>query len=164
MKNKKILQLVYGGLFTALVTIATMFFKIPTAIGYVNLGDGVLLSAATMLGPYAAIPAALGSALADLLLGYTAYAPITFVVKGVMGLLAGFLLVKRDRLFNAGNLFAFLLCEVWMAAGYFAFETFAYGLAAATGSIIPNLLQGVAGIVLALILTPILQKVRKNHE
>ena len=40
MKNNKVLLIVYCGLFAALVVIATALLKIPTAIGYVNLGDG----------------------------------------------------------------------------------------------------------------------------
>ncbi len=39
----------------------------------------------------------LGSALADILLSYTHYAPITFIVKGIEGYIAGTLLEKKYR-------------------------------------------------------------------
>ena len=40
--------LVYGGLFTALIVLATMFLKIPTLIGYANMRDGFALASAAL--------------------------------------------------------------------------------------------------------------------
>jgi uncharacterized membrane protein len=47
-------------------------------------------AAASILGPFAAISAAIGSALADLIVGYSLYMPATFLIKGLMGLISGF--------------------------------------------------------------------------
>ena len=124
---------------------------IPTAIGHINLGDLVILVSAYILGPFAFVPAAIGSTLADLLAGYPQYAVATFIIKGVMGLVAG-LLHKRNREGKVSlgrKLTASFIAEVIMIAGYFAFESlpFMYGVAAALGSVIPNGIQASAAIV-----------------
>ena len=99
MKNDKnrnnIKKIAYAGVLAALVFAGTEL-HIPTAIGHINLGDLVILVSAYVLGPFAFIPAAIGSTLADLLAGYPQYAGATFIIKGVMGLVAG-LLLKRNK-------------------------------------------------------------------
>lgn len=77
------LTLALSGMMAALVFVATYFFKLPVSItqGYIHLGDGfILLGASLWVGQRAA--AAIGSALADLLGGYTLYILPTFVIKG----------------------------------------------------------------------------------
>ena len=160
--SRQLRLVVYGGLFTALTLLATLFLKIPTGIGYANMGDGFVLAAGALLGPFAGIPAALGSMLADLMLGYTIYAPATLVIKGLMGLLAG-LFIQKAAAFSWKNLLLFAALELWMVLGYFLFECVLYGVAAALGSVVPNLLQGVVGAVLALILVPLLQKLEVHR-
>ena len=84
MGDNKIKKLTFSGVMAALTFIATYFIKIPNPIGYIHLGDGVILAGATLLGPAAILPAAFGSALADLLGGYSVYIIPTFLVKGLM--------------------------------------------------------------------------------
>lgn len=56
--------------------------------GYWNLGDvGLYLSAALLGGPWGAIIAALGAAIADLIRAQAIYAPATLVIKALMALL-----------------------------------------------------------------------------
>ena len=158
---KIILRLTFAGVFSALILLATQLFKIPTGIGYANLGDGFILVAAYLLGPAAFFPAAIGSALADLLAGYPIYIPATFVIKGLMGLAAGFLL-KNEKITVVRKIAVFTLAELIMIGGYFGYESlpFMYGPAAAAGSIIPNLGQAAVGILMGMILTAILEKQR----
>ncbi len=69
-KTKSNLRLIaICGIFAALVFIGTEL-RIPTAIGYMNLGDAVILVASYFIGPSAFFPAAIGSALGDLIAGY----------------------------------------------------------------------------------------------
>lgn len=83
------------GLFTALTCVATLIIQIPIGIGYINFGDAIVYVAAAVVGPTgAAIAGALGSAAADLITGYAVYAPFSFVVKGLEGLVAGILIKK----------------------------------------------------------------------
>ena len=83
-------RIVRAALLAALTCVATMIIKIPSPLkGYLNLGDCVVLLAGWMLPPvYGALAAGLGSGLADLFLGYVVYAPATFVIKGLMALVA----------------------------------------------------------------------------
>lgn len=158
MNRKNILKLTVAGVFTALVLLSTQL-KVPTAIGYANMGDGVILLASYLLGPAAFFPAAIGSALADLMAGYAPYIPATFVIKGLMGLAAGFIM-KNEKVTVIRRLIAFIAAEAIMVAGYFAFEALMYGPAAAAGSIFPNLGQGAVGILVAMLLTTLLSKLR----
>ena len=150
-KNRKNLRrIAYAGVLAGLIFIGTEL-HIPTAIGHINLGDLVILVSAYILGPFAFVPAAIGSTLADLLAGYPQYAIATFLIKGIMGFVAG-LLLKRNREGKASlgrKLTASFIAEVIMVAGYFAFESlpFMYGVAAALGSVIPNGIQASAAIV-----------------
>ena len=84
------LTLALSGMMAALVFVATYFFKLPVSItqGYIHLGDGFILLGASLLG-WASVPAAaIGSALADLLGGYTLYILPTFVIKGLVAAVA----------------------------------------------------------------------------
>ena len=143
------------GIFAALVFIGTEL-KIPTAIGYMNLGDGVILIASFFIGPAAFFPAAIGSALGDLIAGYPSYIAPTFIIKGVMGLLAGLIMLSargkniKDILLR---ILASVVAELIMVGGYFAFEVFMYGKEAALGSVAFNFIQAGVAIVIAVPLT-----------
>lgn len=158
--RQRILYLALGGVFSAFILLATQL-KIPTAIGYANLGDGLILAASYFLGPFAFFPAAIGSALADLIAGYPVYIPATFVIKGLMGLTAGYLL-RKDGISFVRRLLAAVLSEMLMVGGYFLFETLLYGIVAASGSLIANAVQGAVGIALGLALTQALGFAREK--
>ena len=143
-------KIAYAGVLAALVFIGTEL-HIPTAIGHINLGDLVILLSSYILGPLAFFPAAIGSTLADLLAGYPQYAVATFLIKGIMGLVAGILLKRNaeGKTHLVRKLSVSLVTELIMIAGYFAFESlpFMYGVEAALGSVIPNGIQASAAIV-----------------
>ena len=67
MKVRKINRLTMGGMLAALVAVFTAYVSVPIAGGYFHPGDAMIALSAIVLGPYAAIPAAIGSGLADLL-------------------------------------------------------------------------------------------------
>lgn len=138
------------GVFAALILVATQI-RVPTGIGYINLGDGVTLFAGFVLGPMAALASGIGSALSDLLAEYPQFILPTFLIRGAMGLVSGCLLHQEKGL--ARKVIAFFLCEVIMLSGYFAFEVLFYGWRAASASLLMNGIQAAAGIVLALLLT-----------
>lgn len=160
MSHNKIVRLVFTGLLTALVCVATMVIKIPTPTnGYVNLGDAMVLMSGWLLGPaYGFFAAGVGSALADLISGYGSYVAGTLVIKGLMGLVAAGMVMKDD-----GSLFhrviGAVLAEVIMIGGYFLYEStlLGYGLAAAA-SIPGNAMQGLMGVVFGLLLFRTVEK------
>ncbi|MDR7855443.1 ECF transporter S component [Tissierella sp.] len=150
MNTKTITRL---AILMALTVVMTMVVHIPTfgTNGYLNLGDMVVFLAALMLGRKGGfLVGGVGSALADILLGYTHYAPITLIVKGLEGYIAGRLL--ETKLGQRSPLFATSVGGIWMAFGYYFAEIFMYGGKAAMASIPGNLLQGIVGAISAVAL------------
>ena len=84
--RKKIRLLALTGMLTALVTVATIAIRIPTATkGYINLGDTVVnISAWISGGFYGGIAGGIGSLMADILSGCYIYAPATLIIKFLM--------------------------------------------------------------------------------
>ena len=56
-----------------------------------------------------------------------------------------------------------VLAECVMVAGYFVVEWLAlgYGLAAAASAVLPNVVQGMGGVLIAMVFLPMLQRVKK---
>ena len=88
--NKTITTIVYTALSIAMVALATMAIKIPSVRGgYINFGDILIFIVAIFFGKKTGFLAGgLGSALSDIILGYSIYAPATFLIKGLEGLTA----------------------------------------------------------------------------
>lgn len=84
------------GIMTALVLGLTLIHIATTGEGYVHLGDIAVYFASFAFGPWVGMVAGgVGAALADVLSGYGQYAPLTLVVHGLQGLVAG-LIASRD--------------------------------------------------------------------
>lgn len=158
MKNN-VKSLTLAALMAALICVLTIFphIPIPAGSGYVHLGDGVILLAVMLLGPLAIPAAAIGSMLADLLV-YPLYAPVTLVVKALVALTA-WLIYRRGSV--ARTIFAFLLAELVMVAGYFAYEWFAVPEYAVV-DVLGNLIQGAAGVALGLLLSALLPRLERT--
>ncbi|MDO5725119.1 MAG: ECF transporter S component [Tissierellia bacterium] len=156
-------ELTLLALLMALTCVSTMMIAIPTVAtkGYVNLGDMIVILSGFLTGPIGGfIAGGIGSALADLFLGYAYYAPITFVVKGIEGALAGWLFKRlKDKKLH---ILAAILPGLFMACGYFFAECFIYSVAAAFSDLFGNIIQGLTGAVLAIILYPIIIKVKRQ--
>lgn len=150
------------GILIALTTVATMIISIPTPTkGYVNLGDSVVMLAGVILGPLGGfLVGGIGSALADILLSYAYYAPLTFIVKGLEGLLVA--VIYRKILKETKLPIALIIAGVWMAAGYLIGEIFMWGWAAAIGSFPHNVLQGTIGAVICYLLYQPVKKFYKD--
>lgn len=145
----------------ALTTVMTMLIRIPTVgtSGYLNLGDMVVFLAAMMLGKKGGfIVGGIGSGLADLLSGYSHYAPITFLVKGLEGYIAGVIL--ETGIGKKMPLIATIIGGMWMALGYYIAEIFMYGVKAALAAVPGNIGQGLLGAVSAVILFAALKRTR----
>ena len=153
------------GVLIALTTVMTMVIHIPTigTNGYLNLGDMVVFLSAMMLGRKGGfIVGGFGSALADLLLGYTHYVPITFIVKGLEGYIAGVIL--DTKLGKRKPIIATTIGGLWMALGYYLAEIFMYGPKAALASVPGNIMQGLFGAVSAVLLFAALRRARLVKE
>ncbi|MBI3998839.1 MAG: ECF transporter S component, partial [Armatimonadetes bacterium] len=85
---------------TAVVFVVTRAFvlPIPQTKGFFNLGEAAVYTAAILFGPaIGAVAGGIGSALADLTLGYAQYAPFTLVIKGLEGALVGMIARGSSR-------------------------------------------------------------------
>lgn len=161
-QNNTTQRIVMAALLAALTCVATMIIKIPSPLkGYLNLGDCVVLLAGWMLSPtYGFLAAGLGSALADTFSGYVTYTPATFVIKGLMALIAfyGFKLLHSKLGNISSRIISGIVAEVVMVAGYFIFEGFLYGFGPSLVNIPANVIQGVAGLIIGTILVKVFEK------
>ena len=80
----------FTALFAALCFLGTVCVSIPLSVsGYFNIGDVFVLASGWFLGPWlGAAAAGVGSALADISLGFGIYAPATFLIKALDSLVA----------------------------------------------------------------------------
>lgn len=142
--NKTIITLTRTALCAALVFVLTSFLKLPTATGYVHLGDSaVCLAAAILPLPYSAVAAGLGAGLADLAGGYVSWMPITFIIKALMTLA---FTNKSAKILSVRNIIALVCAILINAAGYWLGGAILAGNFVAPLSEVPsNLMQGFVG-------------------
>ena len=162
MNNTK--TLVKSALFCALTLLFTLFIKVPSPLGYVNLGDAMVIISALFLPlPYAILTSALGSALADVLAGYLTYAPGTFVIKGLMALVIALIFSLFKKYKSVGAIIGSIAAEILMIGGYLFYEWvfLSYGSGALV-SISYNAVQGVASMVVAIVIYFALSRVFKR--
>ena len=158
--NSNIRKITYTAIAVAIVFIVTRIVTIPIGAtgAYINIGDISIYFVAYLLGgPLAAIAAGIGSALSDISLSYVVYAPATLVVKGLMGLTAG-ALMKSGRF--PSYIAACVIGGAIMTLGYALFETFVFTFPVAIADVPPNLIQWGGSVVIALILYPVVKRIR----
>ena len=166
MNDKKIRKLVLAALLAALVCVATMVVQIPSPMqGYVNLGDCFVLLSGWLLGPWYGFAAGgIGSMLADLFLGYGHYAPGTFVIKGLVALIAALLYEKLGRSPTA-RIASGVVGEIVMVLGYFGYASMLLGKGLAAAASIPgNIFQGTVGLVVGVLLVAVLERAKVTEK
>lgn len=158
----------FSALFAALCMLGTLFIIVPLPNGYVNIGDVFVLLSGWLLGPiYGTIAAAVGSALADLVSGFSLYAPVTFFVKGLVAVLAWLLYQTLQKVSTktiwsiASRALAALIAETCMVLGYFLFESVLYGFAGGALALVGNSLQGIACATLATLVAGTLSRIER---
>ncbi len=150
MQSKK---LVYHSLLIGIIFIVITFISIPTSIGYVNIGDSLMMLLACVLPLKSAIIiCAMGAGLADITLGYYQYFIFTLIIKSVMVIIVNKLKFNNIIKFTIASIVAMLLygivdCILFSSLNYF---TVSVGL---------NSIQAVASVIIALLLQPCLKEV-----
>lgn len=138
-RRKPVLWLTMTALFMAMVVVLSMSaLSIPVPGGHLYFNDVVIDTAAMLMDPLSA-----------------------FLIKGLVALVA-WKLCRKDQPLLA--LLSFLLAEAVMVLGYFLLEWALYGVASAAAAIGPNVVQGIAGVLigmLCLLITPRLERVAK---
>ena len=152
-------KLTLTAMFTALVFLATRFLAFPGPLppGYINLGDSVIIICAVMMGSSSAgFAGAFGSAIADITYpGGIIFAPFTFVVKGLVGIIAG-LIAKKSSMLSiiiASIAGGFFLAE-WLLLPFLD-ETF--GKSFAIAELPFNFIQAGINSTIAIILSTVLR-------
>jgi uncharacterized membrane protein len=114
-------KIILTGVMMAITAVATMVIAVPVPFtnGYIHLGDSMVFIAVLVLGyRYGAIAAGTGSAMADMLLGYVHWAPWTFIIKGIMALLMGFVIEKTIKSRKNSVIFVGITLVIWAVFNY----------------------------------------------
>ncbi len=136
---------------SALTFVIGYFVRVPLPAtnGIFTLADVTIFCAAFTLGPFSAgITGALGTALIDLIGGTAQYAPASFVVHGLEGLLAGLIAwaASGKALTVVLWILAGIVGVVVMTGGYLLAETLFYGgYATAATEVVFNVAQSAVG-------------------
>lgn len=95
-KNNNLQKIIQAGLMAALCYVGYAVFPAISASGTkIHIGNAFVVMAAYLLGGvYGGLSGAVGLSIADILGGYAASAPRTFITKLVIGLITGFVAHK----------------------------------------------------------------------
>ncbi|MFD1706101.1 ECF transporter S component [Siminovitchia sediminis] len=164
--TSKTFDLILTALLIALVFVATMLLNIKLPIsangGLVHLGTGMLFIASILFGPKkGAMAGAVGMGLFDLVSGWTLWAPITFLSRGIQGYIVGKIAWSGDR--RGGslgfNVLAMLVSTPPMIACYYLWERILYGSWIVPLASIPgDIVQSVIGMAVAIPVCIVLKK------
>ena len=175
LKTDTTRKTIIAALFASLTCVGTMIIRIPTpTLGYIHPGDGFVLLSGLLLGPFwGALAAGFGSALSDLIGGYFIYVPATFVIKALTALVGYALFKLLEKVLHTKTAIPHLIIsgiagEAVMVFGYFVFAIFmlsivnkttiSAGIIAALAGILPNIIQGIFGVIISSLLYPLLRK------
>ena len=154
MKENKVQFIAITAMAVALTYVFTAFVNVRLPIaangGLIHLGNVPLFIMAILFGKKTgAIAGGVGMGLFDLLSGWTAWAPFTFIIVGIMGYVVGAMTEKHDQ-------------YGWKVAAIFA-EIILYGNFIAPISSVPgNVVQiAVAAVVVLIVIEPIEIAVKK---
>lgn len=138
MNATRLRRLCQCAIFAAVIYVFTAYLHVPSFNGYTHIGDGFLYLAASLLPTgYAAAAGAVGTGLADLLSGYSIWAPATLVIKA---LTACFFTSRAPSFLCRRNLWALLPAAALCGAGYYLYECAITGNFAAPAAGIPGYL------------------------
>ena len=165
MKENKVIFITVNALLIALVCVSTMVIQIPIPLGYMHLGNTCILLAGAMFGPVSGLLAGgIGSALADLLIGYTQWVLPTLIIKGIMGFAIGWIISGRGRTMRMSSVHTFLgilAGIVIMIFGYFIGGSILYGSIYTGATQIPGLtLEGILGMAIFYVIGFALEKAK----
>jgi uncharacterized membrane protein len=167
-QTNKTKDMVLSALLITLVFVATKFINIrlPISIngGLIHAGNTMLFLAAIVFGKRkGAIAGAFGMGLFDVLSGWIAWAPFTFIVRGIMGYIIGQIAWSNGKNGNSIvlNIIAIVVGGIWMMTGYYFTEVILYGNWIAPFTSVPgNITQVVIGALIGLPLVIALKKTK----
>lgn len=160
MKKQSVKKITFTALFAALIAVMTAFIKMPTGIneGYLHFGDSMIYLAGCLLGPWAALAAAIGGALADILAGAAVWAPATAIIKALNAV--PFIVASHFYFKNKGKQKIVNWCTVPMVIvsglitvfGYLLAEGLMYSFPSALTSVPFSIVQAVGSAIVFIVL------------
>ena len=154
IEKSRTYYLVINALFIALTLVATWLINIRLPFmgsgGLIHLGNVPMFLAAFIFGKRTGMLAGgIGMGLFDLISGWTAWAPFTLVIVGLMGYVSGLISEKMKVRPVIANTIAVIAALVIKIVGYYLAEVVLYGnWVAPAGSIPGNIIQvATAGII-----------------
>lgn len=158
-QKEKIQFLAITGMSIALTYVFTAFVNVRLPIaangGLIHLGNVPLFLMAMLFGRKTGMLAGgIGMGLFDLLSGWTAWAPFTFVIVGIMGYVVGTVSEKHTE--YAWKIVSLVLALIIKIVGYYIAEGIIYGNWIAPAASIPgNVVQiAVAAVVVLIVVRP----------
>lgn len=176
-ENDQTKMLLRVGIITAFATLAfigTTIIRIPIPAtgGYFNLGDTFVMASALLYGPVVGGLVGLIGPTASDAIGFPQFILATAIVKGIEGLVVGFLAKNAINSFRIW--FALFVGVIILVLGYFVFEALIYpymgkvmpffavtDFNAAIAELLPNILQGLFSAMLAFGLWKIFKGIKK---
>ena len=159
-----VMKIAVTGIFIALTYVFTWLINIRLPLagsgGLIHLGNVPLFIAAMLFGKKTgALAGAFGMGLFDLMSGWGAWAPFTFVIVGLMGWTVGWFAENRPFHNNFVNdaISLSLALAIKIVGYYFAEVILYHNWISPVGSIPGNILQVGTAAVLVLILIPALR-------
>lgn len=142
MSAIRIRRLCQSAVFAAIIFVFTAYLHVPSFNGYTHIGDGFLYLAASLLPTgYAAAAGAVGAGLADVLSGYSLWAPATLIIKAAT---ACCFTAKAPGFLCRRNFVALLPAFVLCVGGYYLYECIITGNFVAPLAGIPGYIVQVA--------------------
>ena len=159
MKKISIKKITLTAVFAAIIAIMTAFIKIPTGIndGYLHFGDSMIYLAGCLLGPYAALAAAIGGGLADVLAGAAEWAIPTAIIKTCNSLpfiIATAYYVKtkeKHKIIHITTVFMTIVSGLITIFGYLLAEGLLYSFASAWTSVPFSIIQAVGSAIVFIV-------------
>lgn len=154
-KNLSVKDIVITALLAAICFVAT-YLHIPFGKAMIHLGTtAIFISAMLFGGVKGGLAGGIGLGLFDLLGGYVAYAPWTLAVKGLTGLVCGFIshIGRKNGGLGKQTVFDILGClagGLVSLSGYFAADCVIYDIGVAYINAVASLSTTGIGIVIAL--------------
>lgn len=164
-ENEKVFKLAVTGLMAALCYVAFTYVKIPIpTIGgdmvALHVGNAFCVLAALLLGgTYGGVAGALGMSIADLMdPAYVTSAPKTFILKFLIGLIAGFIAHRVAKItddHDAGYIFRWSLIASAVSLGFnviadpvfgYFYKNYVLGVESSAAKIMSTLAAGVTFI------------------
>ena len=157
-EHSSIQFLTITAIFVALTYVFTAFINVRLPIaangGLIHLGNVPLFIAAIIFGKKTGmIAGGVGMGLFDLLSGWTAWAPFTFIIVGLMGYAVGKITESEKHQKFGWYVVALAVACVIKVVGYYIAEIFLYGnfvapMASVPGNLVPI---GVAAVIVLLV-------------